>query len=78
MKDAKEYTLAELRRLAPGFPVYLYGEESGWAVLDLKDGKVIAIWGLAEDGVSAEYVHEDTYGTIWRAYDKDVSPGEWD
>ena len=79
-KDAKEYTLAELRYLAPGFPVYTlsFGNEYGWALLDCKDGKLIAIRCLAEDGVTAEYLHEDGYGTIWTAYNKDISPWEHD
>ena len=79
-QDAKKYTLAELRYLAPGFPVYTlsFGNEYGWALLDYKDGELIAIRGLAEDGISAEYLREADYGTIWTAYDKDIGPWEWD
>lgn len=76
----KEYTLAELRLLAPDFPVYTlsYGNEYGWALLEYKDGKLIAIRGLDEDEMLAEYLHEDGYGTIWTAYNQDISPWEHD
>ena len=79
-KDAKKYTLSQLCQLAPGFPVYTlsYGNEYGWALLDFKDGKLIAIRGLDEDGNLAAYLHEDGYGTIWTAYVKDIGPWEYD
>ena len=75
----KEYTLAELRRLAPGFPVFTKtsDNEYGWALLDYKEGKVIAIRGLYEDENLAVYLHEDDYGTTWTAYDKDIEPWEY-
>lgn len=72
------YTLEQLHRLAPGFPVFTDGEEHGWGLLDYKDGKLIAIRCLAEDGISAEYLREADYGAKWLAYPRDISPGEWD
>ena len=76
MKGAKEYTLAQLRYLAPGFPVFTRtsDNEYGWALLDFKGGKVIAIRGLDENENPAVYLHEDGYGSIWTAYDRDIEP----
>ena len=45
--EHKPYTLEQLRYLAPGYPVYTKTTENmyGWALLDFKDGKLIAIRG---------------------------------
>ena len=80
INNSPAYTLEQLHRLGNGVPVYTKTteNENGWALLDYKGGKLIAIRGLAEDGITAEYLREDDYGITWLAYSKDISPWEHD
>jgi len=66
--------------LAPGHPVYTKTTENmyGWALLDFKDGKLIAIRGLEENSDLAVYLKEDDYSFTWRAYPNDISPWKHD
>lgn len=78
--QVEAYTLAQLHYLAPGHPVYTKttDNEYGWALLDYKGGKMVAIRHLEENSDTAVYLREDDYGITWQAYSKDISPWEHD
>lgn len=79
-EGTQPYTLIQLHALGPGAPVFAITKDNeyGWALLDYKDDRLVAIRHLEEDSDKAVCLHEDDYGITWRAYRKDISPWEHD